>query len=80
LHFGCELGLCFTVSYPAWKRIFGGDHGVVGQQVVLDQRAATVMPRGFSSPGGVDLWHTAQFVPGNWGSYRGGNSIRCGCG
>ena len=63
-----------VLSYPAWQRIFGGDRSVIGQQVRLGQRAATVigvMPRDFSAPGGVDLWHTAQFVPGNWGSYRG---------
>ncbi len=63
-----------VLSYPAWQRIFGGDRGVIGQQVTLGQRAATVigvMPRDFSSPGGVDLWHPAQFVPGTWGSYRG---------
>ena len=30
-----------------------------------------VMPRDFSAPEGVDLWHAAQFVPNNWGNYRG---------
>jgi putative ABC transport system permease protein len=63
-----------VLSYPAWQRIFGGARGVIGQQVTLDQRAATiigVMPRHFSAPGGVDLWYAAQLVPGTWGSYRG---------
>ncbi|HEV2416420.1 MAG TPA: ABC transporter permease [Terriglobia bacterium] len=63
-----------VLSYPAWERIFGGDRGVIGKQVTLGQRAATiigVMPRDFSAPGGVDLWHPVQFVSGNWGGYRG---------
>ncbi|HEV2498391.1 MAG TPA: ABC transporter permease [Terriglobia bacterium] len=63
-----------VLSYPAWERIFGGDRGVIGQQVTLEQHAATiigVMPRDFSPPGGVDLWHPAQFVRDNWGGYRG---------
>ncbi len=63
-----------VLSYPAWQKLFNGDRGVIGRQVTLDQRAVTVvgvMPQDFSAPGGVDLWHAAQFVPGNWGSYRG---------
>jgi predicted permease len=63
-----------VLSYPAWQRIFGGDRGVIGKQVTLDQTTATVigvMPPAFSAPGGVDLLHTAQLVPGTWGSYRG---------
>jgi predicted permease len=63
-----------VLSYPGWQRLFGGDPNVIGEQVTLDQQAATivgVMPRDFSAPGGVDLWHAAQFVPNNWGNYRG---------
>jgi putative ABC transport system permease protein len=63
-----------VLSYPGWQRLFGGDPNVIGEQVTLDQQAATivgVMPRDFSAPGGVDLWHAAQFVPNSWGDYRG---------
>lgn len=63
-----------VLSYPAWQKIFGGDRGVIGQQITLGGHAATiigVMPPDFSAPGGVDLLHPAQFVPGNWGGYRG---------
>ena len=66
--------LTVVLSYPAWQEIFGGDRSVIGRQVTLNQRAATivgVMPQDFSAPGGVDLWQPAQFVPSNWGSYRG---------
>jgi putative ABC transport system permease protein len=66
--------LAVVLSYPAWQEIFGGDRSVIGRQVTLNQREATVvgvMPPDFSAPGGVDLWHPAQFVPSNWGSYRG---------
>jgi predicted permease len=61
-----------VLSYPGWQRLFGGDPNVIGEQVTLDQQTATivgVMPRDFSAP--VDLWHAAQFVPNNWGNYRG---------
>ncbi|HEV2280008.1 MAG TPA: ABC transporter permease [Acidobacteriaceae bacterium] len=63
-----------VLSYPAWQKFFGGDRGVIGRQVTLMQQGATiigVMPENFSSPGGIDLWHPAHFVAGNWGSYRG---------
>ena len=63
-----------VLSYPGWQRLFGGDPNVIGEQVTLDQQAATivgVMPRDFSAPGGVDFWRAAQFGPNNWGNYRG---------
>ena len=63
-----------VLSYAAWQKIFGGDRGVIGRQVTLMQQGATiigVMPENFSSPGGVELWHPAHFVAGNWGGYRG---------
>ena len=63
-----------VLSYPGWQRLFGGDPNIIGEQVKLDQQTATivgVMPQGFSAPGGVDLWHAAQFTPNNWGNDRG---------
>jgi putative ABC transport system permease protein len=63
-----------VLSYAAWQKIFGADRGVIGRAVTLDGRTATVvgvMPKDFSGPGGVDLWYAAQWIPGNWGNYRG---------
>src|ERR1700733_1222752 len=63
-----------VLSYPGWQRLFGGDPNIIGEQVKLEQQTATivgVMPQGFSAPGGVDLWHAAQFTPNNWGNDRG---------
>jgi putative ABC transport system permease protein len=63
-----------VLSYSGWQRLFGGDPNVIGEQVTLYQQTATivgVMPRDFSAPGSVDLWHPAQFVPNEWGNYRG---------
>ena len=71
-----------VLSYPGWQRLFGGDPNIIGDQVKLDQQTATivgVMPQGFSAPGGVDLWHAAQFNTNDWGNYRGdglrGNNV-----
>jgi putative ABC transport system permease protein len=63
-----------VLSYQGWQKIFGGDRNVIGRQVKLNQRVATiigVMPQDFSAQGAVDLWHAAQLVPSTWGSYRG---------
>jgi len=63
-----------VLSYSGWQRLFGGDPNVIGEQVTLYQRTATivgVMPRDFSAPGDVDFWHPAHFVPNEWGNERG---------
>jgi putative ABC transport system permease protein len=63
-----------VLSYTGWQRIFGGDPGVVGRQVTLDETAGTilgVMPRGFDAPSGIDLWRTAQLDAADWTKYRG---------
>jgi putative ABC transport system permease protein len=63
-----------VLSYPGWQRLFGGDPNIIGEQVKLDQQTETivgVMPRSFSAPGGVDLWHAAQVTPNDWGNDRG---------
>jgi putative ABC transport system permease protein len=55
-----------VLSYAAWQKLFGGDPGVINQQISLDQNAVTivgVMPRGFDAPSGVELWHSAEFEP-----------------
>ena len=63
-----------VLSYAMWQRIFGGDTRVIGKQVMLDQKSATiigVMPQDFNVPNGVEMWQSAQFAAGNWSKYRG---------
>lgn len=58
-----------VLSYGTWQRIFGGDPGVIGRQVTIEQKSTTVigvMPKEFSVPSGIDLWRPAQFTPGDW--------------
>ena len=48
-----------VLSYALWQRRFGADPSVVGRQVVLSGKSATVvgvMPRGFDFPYQSDLW------------------------
>lgn len=63
-----------VLSYAAWQQVFGGDSGVIGRQVMIEQKSTTiigVMPRTFSVPNGIDLWRPAQFAPADWSTYRG---------
>ncbi len=63
-----------VLSYAAWQQIFGGDADVIGRQVTLDQKQATivgVMPGSFHMPASIDLWRPAHFDPADWGKYRG---------
>ncbi|HTW80498.1 MAG TPA: ABC transporter permease [Terracidiphilus sp.] len=65
-----------VLSYAAWQRYFGGDPGVVGRQVTIEQKSTTiigVMPKEFSVPAGIDLWRPAQLTPGAW-TWRGEGS------
>ncbi len=58
-----------VLSYRAWKRIFGGDPGIIGSQVTIEQKSTTiigVMPKEFDVPGGIDLWQPAQFTAATW--------------
>jgi len=54
-----------VVSYGAWLRHFGGDPGIVGKSILLDDQAYTVvgiMPSNFSFPHeGVEFWCTPGF-------------------
>ncbi len=63
-----------VLSYSGWQKIFGGEPGVIHEQIRLDGRALTiigVMPPGVDMPSGIDLWHDAQFAPPDWMKYRG---------
>lgn len=47
------------ISEGAWQRLFGGRAGVVGETVLLDDQAVTIvgiMPAGFREPEFVDVW------------------------
>jgi putative ABC transport system permease protein len=69
-----NVSLTVVLSYSAWQRLFGGDPRVIGRQVTVEQRAATVvgvMPQTFDVPAKIDLWSAAQFDAGRFGAYRG---------
>lgn len=58
-----------VLSYAAWRRLYGGDPSVIGRQVTIEEKSATivgVMPQDFRVPGGIDFWYPAQFNPGDW--------------
>lgn len=48
-----------ALSHGLWMSRFGGDTGIVGTRIVLDDETATVagvMPPGFDFPRGTDFW------------------------
>ena len=48
-----------VLSYGLWQRRFGGDPGVLGTAVTVNDSSATiigVMPPGFTYPGKTDVW------------------------
>jgi predicted permease len=56
------------LSYPLWQSTFGGDPGVIGRRVTLDDElfdVIGVMPRTFRFPSAnVMLWTTLRLGPG----------------
>ena len=63
-----------VLAYDAWLRLFGGDPGVVGRAIQLNQlpyEIIGVMGRGFHQPRAVDIWvplalPPRAFAPQNW--------------
>jgi len=56
------------LSYGLWQRRFGGDRAIIGQQIVLDGDAYTVigaMPRGFENvlASTAEIWSPEQYDP-----------------
>jgi putative ABC transport system permease protein len=54
-----------VLSHGFWQRTFGSDPAIVGQKILLDGEAHTVvgvMPRGFRYPQDVDLWTTISGI------------------
>lgn len=48
-----------VIGHGLWQRLFGGDGGVLGRSLVLDERSfeiVGVMPREFDFPRGAELW------------------------
>ena len=48
-----------VLSYPLWQRRFGGQAGIVNQQLTLNSKSYTVigmMPQGFQYPSRVEMW------------------------
>ena len=55
-----------VLSHGLWQQRFGGDPGVVGQQVSLDGESFTVvgvMPEDFRYPAGIRLWTSLRADP-----------------
>jgi predicted permease len=55
-----------VLAYAAWKRLFGGDAGVLGRTIPLNQkpyRVVGVMGPEFRWPSGVDLWAPLGLAP-----------------
>jgi putative ABC transport system permease protein len=74
-----RANLVADISYGLWQRVFGGDPGVIGKEVLLNGQKCTivgVMPQGFEFPAGEvdppELWTPLQIdtaKPGNRGSH-----------
>ncbi|HVX39247.1 MAG TPA: ABC transporter permease [Gemmatimonadaceae bacterium] len=63
-----------VLSDAAWRRDFGGDPRIVGQQITLDEKSYTVIgiaPAKFTFPASPDVW-----VPVVWRSYEIGDAAR----
>jgi putative ABC transport system permease protein len=53
-----------VLSYGKWQQLFGGNRSVIGKQVVLNGKSATiigVMPAAFNYPAGAEMWAPSHF-------------------
>jgi putative ABC transport system permease protein len=56
------------LGHGVWRRVYGGDPGVVGRAITLEgehYEVAGVMPAGFEFPEATELWVPLVFTPGN---------------
>ncbi len=68
-----------VLGYALWKRVFGGDAGILGKAVTLRGEPFTVvgvMPQAFQSGVAADLWTPIQ--PSTSGEGEGDNYAVCG--
>jgi putative ABC transport system permease protein len=67
------------ISDGLWKRRYGADPNVLGQQLTVEGESATVigvMPQEFDFPKGVELWAPLTPSPGGWTEQRGFRVLR----
>ncbi|HEX8775369.1 MAG TPA: ABC transporter permease [Pyrinomonadaceae bacterium] len=67
------------ISDGLWKRRYGADASVLGQQLTVEGESATiigVMPADFDFPKGVELWTPLTPSPGGWTEQRGFRVLR----
>ncbi|MEW6210871.1 MAG: ABC transporter permease [Acidobacteriota bacterium] len=63
------IGEATVISDGLWKRRFGGDAGVIGKRVMIDNDPCTiigVMPAGFRHPGRVIQTEVEAWCPAGW--------------
>jgi putative ABC transport system permease protein len=68
-----------VLSYGLWQRRFGGDPGIVGQSILLNGRASTVlgvMPRSFRFPGRDDQFWVPLAMHPEQASGRGDHYLK----
>jgi putative ABC transport system permease protein len=61
-----ESNFVIVISYGLWQRRFGADPAVIGRQVTVSGRSATVvgvMPQGFDYPAPSELWVPLPIEP-----------------
>src|SRR5262249_25153288 len=62
---GSESGVAL-ISHKLWQRRFGGDPGMLGKSLALDERSYTVvgvLPQGYNFPYDADIWVPARIDP-----------------
>jgi len=68
------------ISHGLWQRRFGGEAGILGRNVILNERPRTVigvMPSGFDFPANTDLWVPLPLSAGDATAARlGSQSLR----
>jgi predicted permease len=65
-----------VLSYPLWQRRFGGQAGILNQQLTLNSKSYTVigiMPAGFQFPTRVEMWVPVGQLSGDPGWQQRGN-------
>lgn len=67
------------ISHGLWQRQFGSDPNAIGQKIVVESQATTiigVMPQSFDFPSGVEIWVPLTPSPDGWMQQRGFRVMR----